>query len=187
MGDRGGMRAVVITGPGGPEVLEIRDVPAPVPGPGEVLVRVRAAGVNRADILQRKGRYPAPADSPQDIPGLEYAGEVEALGPPAPAPVRRWGGGDRVMGLVGGGACAEALVAHADTVLAAPPDLSGVPRSPGTPAPDPLVMAAAIPEVFLTAYDALVLQLGMRAGETVLIHAVSSGVGTAAVQLARAW
>ena len=76
------------------------------------------AGVNRADILQRKGRYPAPADSPQDIPGLEYAGEVEALGPPAPAPVRRWGVGDRVMGLVGGGACAVALVAHADTVLA---------------------------------------------------------------------
>src|SRR5512143_2339052 len=125
MGDRGSMRAVVITEPGGPEVLAIRDVPAPVPGRGEVLVRVRAAGVNRADVLQRKGRYPAPEGSPQDIPGLEYAGEVEALGPPAPASARRWDVGDRVMGLVGGGACAEALVAHADTVLAAPPHLSG--------------------------------------------------------------
>jgi putative PIG3 family NAD(P)H quinone oxidoreductase len=181
------MRAVIITRPGGPEVLEIRDVPEPVPGPGEVLVRVRAAGLNRADILQRKGHYPAPAGSPQDIPGLEYAGQVAALGPPAPAPVRRWSVGDRVMGLVGGGACAEGLVAHADTLLAAPPDLPGLTPSPGAPAADPLVTAAAIPEAFLTAYDALVLQLGMRAGETVLIHAVSSGVGTAAVQLARAW
>ena len=183
------MRAVVITRPGGPEVLEIRDVPAPVPGPGEVLVRVHAAGLNRADILQRKGRYPAPVGSPADIPGMEYAGEVAALGPaaPQPGPARRWAIGDRVMGLVGGGACAESLVAHVDTILPVPPGLPASPATAGGAAPDPLVSAAAIPEVFLTAYDALVLQLGMRAGQTVLIHAVSSGVGTAAVQLAKAW
>jgi putative PIG3 family NAD(P)H quinone oxidoreductase len=151
-----------------------------------VLVRVRAAGLNRADILQRRGHYPAPAGAPQDIPGLEYAGEVAALGPSAPGPVRRWTIGDRVMGLVGGGACAESLVAHADTILAVPAELAAPSPSAGGSV-DPLVAAAAIPEVFLTAYDALILQLGMRAGETVLIHAVSSGVGTAAVQLARAW
>lgn len=182
------MRAVVISRPGGPEVLELREVPAPVPGPGEVVVRVRAAGLNRADILQRKGHYPAPAGSPRDIPGLEYAGEVAALGPMAPAPVRRWSVGDRVMGLVGGGACAESLVAHADTILAVPSGLPAPPaREEGPWADAPLLSAAAIPEAFLTAYDALMLQLGLRAGETVLIHAVTSGVGTAAVQLARAW
>lgn len=173
------MRAVVIPRPGGPEVLEVRDVARPEPGPGEVLVRVAAAGLNRADILQRKGHYPAPPGSPADIPGLEYAGEVAALGPPARAP--RWRVGDRVMGVVGGGACAEYLVAHADTALPVPaawPDTAA--------SVDPLALAGAIPEAFLTAYDALVLQLGMKAGETVLVHAVASGVGTAALQLARA-
>jgi NADPH2:quinone reductase len=164
------VKAVVITRPGGPEVLALREVPAPVPGPGEILVRVRAAGLNRADVLQRKGHYPAPPGSPADIPGLEYAGDVAALGPGA----SRWRLGDRVMGLAGGGACAEYLVAHQDTALAVPE---------GWPFPE----AAAVPEVFLTAYDALVLQLGIRAGQTVLIHAVSSGVGTAAVQVAHAW
>jgi NADPH2:quinone reductase len=164
------VKAVVITRPGGPEVLALRDVAAPVPGSGEILVGVRAAGLNRADVLQRKGHYPAPPGSPADIPGLEYAGEVAALGPGA----SRWRVGDRVMGLVGGGACAERLVTPQDTAIAVPD---------GWPFPD----AAAVPEVFLTAYDALVLQLGMHAGETVLIHAVSSGVGTAAVQLAHAW
>ncbi len=176
------MRAVVITRFGGPEVLEIREVPVPEPGPGEILVRVRAAGLNRADVLQRKGRYPAPPGVPADVPGLEYAGEVAAVGPvrpgaDAPAP---WRAGDRVMGLVGGGACAEYLRTDAETAVAAPA------RWPGAPDADPLVLAAAVPEVFLTAYDAMVLQLGLRAGETVLIHAVASGVGTAAVQLAHA-
>jgi len=151
-------------------VLELRDVPAPAPGSGEILVRVGAAGLNRADVLQRRGHYPAPPGVPAEIPGLEYAGEVASQG----AGALRWHVGDRVMGLVGGGACAEYLVAHQDTAIAMPV---------GWPFPD----AAAVPEVFFTAYDALVVQLGMHAGETVLIHAVSSGVGTAAVQLAHAW
>lgn len=183
------MRAVVITRPGGPEVLEVREVATPEPGPGEVLVRVAAAGLNRADILQRKGFYPAPPGSPPDIPGMEYAGEVVALGPPAPARGRadahgtghlggasppRWSVGDRVMGLVGGGACAEYVVAHADTVLPVPSGWGWA-------------EAGAVPEVFLTAYDALVLQVAMKAGETVLVHAAASGVGTAALQLAGAW
>jgi NADPH:quinone reductase len=170
------MRAVVITRPGGPEVLELREVPAPEPGPGEVLVRVHAVGLNRADILQRKGHYPAPPGVPADIPGLEFAGEVVARS-------GRWSAGDRVMGLVAGGACAEFLVTQGDTLLEVPGDW---PASSGSDA-DPLVVAAAVPEVFLTAYDALVRQLRLAAGESVLIHAVSSGVGTAAVQLARAW
>lgn len=209
------MQAVVITRPGGPEVLELREVPQPVPGPGEILVRVAAAGLNRADILQRKGQYPAPPGSPADIPGLEYAGAVAALGPPAAAVseragdaatgaragvrAHRWRIGDRVMGLVGGGACAEYLVAHADTAIPAPDawsrtvarEVAAATASragePGHGEPEPLVLAAAVPEVFLTAYDALVLQLGMKAGETVLVHAVASGVGTAALQLVKAW
>ena len=172
------MRAVVITRPGGPEVLELREVPQPVPGPGEILVRVAAAGLNRADLLQRKGHYPAPPGSPADIPGMEYAGEVAGIGPDTP----RWRVGDHVMGLVGGGACAEFLVTHGDTAMPVPdawPAAAG-----GT---DALVLAGAVPEVFLTAYDALVLQIGLRAGETVLVHAVASGVGTAALQLVQAW
>ena len=164
------MRAIVIPRPGGPEVLEVREVPRPEPGPGEMTVRVRAAGLNRADVLQRKGHYPAPPGVPADIPGLEYAGEVAALGEGA----TRWRSGDRVMGLVAGGACAEFLVAHEDTAIAVPKGLS-------------FVEAAAVPEAFLTAYDAIIRQLHLAAGESVLIHAVSSGVGTAAVQLAHAW
>jgi NADPH:quinone reductase len=172
------VRAVVIVHSGGPEVLELRDVPVPQPGPGEVLVRVHAVGLNRADVLQRKGHYPAPPGVPADIPGLEFAGEVVALAAPAPpapgsAPgARRWSVGDRVMGLVAGGACAEFLVTRGDTLLEVTGDWPA---------------AAAVPEAFLTAYDALVRQMRLSAGESVLIHAVSSGVGTAAVQLAHAW
>lgn len=178
------MRAVVITRFGGPEVLEIREVPVPEPGPGEVLVRVHAVGLNRADILQRKGHYPAPPGVPADIPGLEFAGEVAGLGTPAfPPRARRWSVGDRVMGLVAGGACAEFLVTHWDTLLDVPGDW---PAATGSDA-DPLVLAAAVPEVFLTAYDALIRQMRLAAGESVLIHAVSSGVGTAAVQIAHCW
>lgn len=186
----GRMRAVVIARPGGPEVLEVREVAMPAPGPGELLVRVRAAGLNRADILQRLGRYPAPPGSPSDIPGLEYAGEVAALGPAPEGAAPRWRVGDRAMGLVGGGACAEYLVVHAETAIAVPEAWPGLHAADGAGSPRPerdaLVLAAAVPEVFLTAYDALVLQLGLRAGESILIQAVSSGVGTAAVQLARA-
>ncbi len=163
------MRAVVITAPGGPEVLELRDRPRPEPGAGEIRVRVRAAGLNRADLLQRRGGYPAPVGWPADVPGLEYAGEVDAVGPGA----TRWRPGDRVMGLVGGGAQAEHVVVPADEALPVPAGLDW-------PA------AAAIPEAFLTAYDALAIRGRLGAGERVLIHAVGSGVGTAAVQVARA-
>lgn len=163
------MRAIVIAKFGGPEVLELRDVPAPEPTKGEVRVRVRASAINRADLLQRMGAYPPPPDAPADIPGLELAGEVDALGPH----VRGLAVGDRVFGLVGGGAYAEYVVAHERTLAKIPDGVS-------------FTDAAAIPEAFLTAYDAMVTQCGLAAGETVLIHAVGSGVGTAAVQIAKA-
>ncbi len=163
------MRAIVIREPGGPEVLEMRDVPRPEPSRGEVRVRVRATAINRADLLQRMGVYPAPPGAPTDIPGLEIAGEVEALG----ADVAELAHGDRVMGIVGGGGYAEYVVAHART-------LARIPE--GTSFAD----AAAIPEAFLTAWDAMVAQGRLSSGETVLVHAAGSGVGTAAVQIARA-
>ncbi len=164
----GQMRAVVITEFGGPEVLRVREVPRPEPGPMEVRVRVRASGLNRADLIQRAGRYPAPPGSPKDIPGLEYSGVVEALGPG----VSLWKAGDRVMGIVGGGGCAESLVVHERAAIRVP---AGVPDD----------AAAAIPEAFMTAFDALFRQMHLSEGESVLIHAVGSGVGTAAVQLAQ--
>ena len=160
------MKAVVLTGAGGPEVLSIGEVPKPEVRPGHIRVSVRAAGLNRADLIQRRGHYPAPPGWPADIPGLEYAGEVEATRDTA-----RWRVGDRVMGLVGGGAHAEMVAVHADEALAIPEGLS-------------FAEAAAIPEVFLTAYDALVTRGRLRAGERVLIHAIGSGVGTAAAQIA---
>jgi putative PIG3 family NAD(P)H quinone oxidoreductase len=162
------MRAVVFTRPGGPEVITIGTVPTPDPGPSEVRVRVQAAGLNRADLMQRRGQYPAPPGWPADIPGLEYAGEVEEVG----ERVTRWRPGDRVMGLVGGGAQAEAVVVHEAEALRVPDRLS-------------FAEAGAIPEAFLTAYDALVTRGRLAAGERVLIHAVGSGVGTAAVQVAK--
>jgi NADPH:quinone reductase-like Zn-dependent oxidoreductase len=131
-------------------------------------VRVHAAGLNRADLIQRRGQYPAPHGWPANIPGLEYAGEVEAVRPG----VTRWKVGDRVMGLVGGGAQAEMVVVHQDEVLPIPPALS-------------YPEAAAIPEAFLTAYDALVTRARLQSGERVLIHAAGSGVGTAAAQIAK--
>ena len=164
------MRAAVITRPGGPEVLQIEDRPTPIPGPGQLLVRVHASALNRADLLQRNGQYPAPAGAPADIPGLEFAGEVATLGPG----VAEWNPGDRVFGIVAGGGNAEYLVTDAGTVAPLPLDVSSTD-------------AAAIPEAFITAYDALVRQACVVAGEAVLIHAVGSGVGLAATQLARAW
>jgi NADPH:quinone reductase len=161
------MRAVILTGAGGPEVISIGEVPKPEVKPGYIRVRVRAAGLNRADLLQRRGHDAAPPGWPADIPGLEYAGEVEAV-----RETSRWKVGDRVMGLVGGGAHAEMLVVHADEALAVPEGLS-------------FAEAAAIPEVFLTAYDALVTRGRLKPGERVLIHAVGSGVGTAAAQIAK--
>ena len=163
------MRAIAITRSGGPEVLAVVDRDLPEPSRGEVRVRVRATAVNRADLLQRMGAYPAPSDSPPDIPGLELAGEVAALGPG----VERLAIGDRVFGLVGGGAYAEAVVTHERALAKIPDGLT-------------FEQAAAIPEAFVTAHDAMVTQAGLRGGEVLLVHAAGSGVGTAAVQLGRA-
>ncbi len=162
------MRAVVHTGAGGPEVLALADRPAPEAGPGQVLVRVRAAGLNRADVLQRRGAYPAPAGWPADIPGLEYAGEVAGVGDG----VTSWRMGDRVMGLVGGGGHAEYVAVGAGEAIAVPDGLGWE-------------EAAAIPEAFLTAWDALALRARLREGERLLVHAVGSGLGTALIQLAK--
>ena len=162
------MKAVVITRAGGPEVLELLERPKPEPGLHQIRVRVRASALNRADLMQRQGNYPPPPGAPADIPGLEYAGEVDALGPSA----SMWQIGQRVMGIVGGGAHAEFVCVHEREVLPMPGNASWE-------------QGAAIPEVFLTAYDALFRQLDARLGERVLVHAIGSGVGTAALQLAR--
>jgi putative PIG3 family NAD(P)H quinone oxidoreductase len=162
------MRAVVITSPGDPDVLELHERPIRDPGRGEVRVRVRAAGLNRADLLQRRGLYPPPPGWPEDIPGLEYAGAVEAVG----EGVDYWKLGDPVMGLVGGGGYAEYVVVPEREAVRIPEGLS-------------FEEAAAVPEVFITAHDALFTQLGLGLGERLLIHAVGSGVGTAALQLAK--
>ena len=159
------MRAVVITGYGGPEVLQVIEVPEPLPGPGEVLVDVVSSALNRADLLQRMGLYPGP-QMEHEVPGLEFAGRVSAVG----EGVTRWSEGNEVMGITGGAAHAERLVVHADQAVRVPV---------GTP----LEMAGALPEVFITAWDALVLQGGLREGGTALVHAGASGVGTAAIQL----
>jgi putative PIG3 family NAD(P)H quinone oxidoreductase len=144
----------------------------PVPGDGEVLVRVRGAGLNGADMMQRRGLYPAPPGSPQDIPGMELAGEVVALGPHPPG-VERFALGDRVMAIVGGGGQAELAVVHERQLM---------------PVPDALdwPSAGGLPEVFVTAHDALFTQAGLRPGERLLVHGGAGGVGTAAIQLALA-
>ena len=163
------MRAAVITRFGGPEVLEILDVPRPLPRDGEVLVRVRASALNRADIMQRQGRYPAPPGAPADILGMEIAGEVVEVGRGA----GRWTIGDRVFGIVGGGGNAEFVVARESELARIPDKLSWE-------------EAAAVPEAFITAHDALVTLARMQSGESVLVHAIGSGVGLAAAQLVRA-
>jgi NADPH2:quinone reductase len=146
--------------------IEISEHPDPEPGVGECLVRVRGAGINGADLLQRAGHYPAPPGSPQDIPGLELAGEVAALGPGA----ERFSEGDRVMAIVGGGGQAELAVVHERQLM---------------PVPDGLDWAEAggLPEVFCTAHDAIFSQGGLKAGERLLVHGGAGGVGTAAIQL----
>ncbi len=149
--------------------LTIEEHSDPAPGAGEALVRVRAAGLNGADMMQRRGRYPAPPGAPQDIPGLELAGEVAALGPG----VTRFAQGDRVMAIVAGGGQAELAVVH-ERVLMRVPD--------GVDWPE----AGGIPEVFTTAHDALFTQAGLAPGERLLVHGAAGGVGTAAVQLGRA-
>jgi NADPH:quinone reductase len=146
----------------------MRQVHAPTPDQRELFVRVAASALNRADLLQCRGLYPAPPGSPENIPGLEYAGEVIATGDD----VTQWSVGDRVMGIVGGGAAAEFLCVHEEEALPVPTGLSSV-------------EAAAIPEAYLTAYDAAVLQGGLSTGQWVAVNAVGSGVGTALVQIAR--
>jgi putative PIG3 family NAD(P)H quinone oxidoreductase len=164
------MKAVVIEKPGGVEGLVILEVETPAPPTADrVRVRVRAAALNRADILQRMGRYPAPPGYPQDIPGMEFAGEVEEVG----AAVRTWKVGQRVFGITGGGAQAEYVVAPASHLAEVPDNLDWA-------------EAAAVPEVFITAHDALFTRAKLHLGETVLVHAAGSGVGTAVMQLAGA-
>jgi NADPH2:quinone reductase len=164
------MRAVVINSFGGVEGIALQDIPTPPPPTADrVRIRVHAAGLNRADIMQREGKYPAPPGYPENIPGLEFAGEVEAVG----EAVHAWRTGDRVFGITAGGAQAEFVVVPESNMARIPKELDWN-------------QAAAMPEVFITAHDALFTRAQLQMGERVLIHAAGSGVGTAAVQLAHA-
>ena len=162
------MRAVVITHPGGPEVMELRDVPDPVPGDGEALVRVTAAGVNRADLLQRQGLYPPPPGA-SPYPGMECSGVVAALG----ADVTGWQVGGEVCALLAGGGYAELVAVPAGQLLPVPPGVS-------------VTDAAALPEVACTVHDAIVRQACLAPGETLLVHGGGGGIGTMAIQLGKA-
>ena len=161
------MQAVICTGTGGPEVLALQDVPAPMPGPREVLLDVRATALNRADLLQRRGLYPPPPGA-SEILGLECSGVIAALGPGA----ERFAIGARVMALLAGGGYAEQVVVHEDVLLPVPERLS-------------FEEAAAVPEAFLTASEALLVEAELSAGQRVLVTAAASGVGSAAVQIAK--
>ena len=163
------MRALVITKPGGPEVLAVEDRPKPNPTGDELLVRVAAAGLNRADLLQREGHYPPPAGIAADIPGLEFAGVVESVGPE----VRSLSAGRRVFGLVGGAAQAEYVITREALAMSVPDSVDDI-------------SAGAVAEAYITAHDALFAHGSLAAGERVLVHAVGSGVGIAALQLAKA-
>lgn len=160
------MRAIVFAGVGGPEVMRLEERPDPVPGHGEVLVAARFAALNTADLAQRAGHYPAPPGAPQDVPGLEVAGVVAAVG----AAVRDFAEGDRVFGLVGGGGLADRVVAHERHLARVPDALSDE-------------EAAAVPEAFITAHDATVTQAGLGLGDVLLVNGANGGVGTAAVQI----
>ena len=163
------MRAVVLRSHGGPDVLQFEDVASPVIGEQDVLVTVAATALNRADLLQRMGFYPNPFPSGPEIPGLEFAGTVTAIG----EKVIAWSVGDRVMGITSGGAYAEQLAIHERQAMAVPSGMS-------------LQDAAGIPEVFITAWDALVVQGGLTSGRWARVHAGASGVGTAAIQICKA-
>jgi putative PIG3 family NAD(P)H quinone oxidoreductase len=163
------MRAVVLRSHGGPDVLQFEDVASPIIGEQDILVTVAATALNRADLLQRMGFYPNPFPSGPEIPGLEFAGTVAAIG----EKVTAWSVGDRVMGITSGGAYAEQLAIHERQAMAVPSDLS-------------LQDAAGIPEVFITAWDALVVQGGLTSGRWAMVHAGASGVGTAAIQICKA-
>jgi NADPH2:quinone reductase len=162
------MRAVAISEPGAPEVLQAVSAPTPEPGESEVLVRVHAAGVNRPDVLQRLGMYPVPADA-DPLPGLEVAGEVVATGENA----SRWRSGDKVMALCHGGGYAEYCRVNENHCLPVPATLS-------------MVEAAAIPETYFTVWYNVFMRAGLDAGESMLVHGGSSGIGTTAIQLAKA-
>jgi NADPH2:quinone reductase len=164
------VKAVIITRHGGIEGLEVREVETPAgPTADRVRVRVRAAGLNRADVLQRMGHYPAPPGYPPDIPGMEFAGEVDEVG----EEVRTWKPGQRVFGITAGGAQAEYIIVPENHLAEVPANLDWT-------------EAAAVPEVFITAHDALFTRANLHPGETMLVHAAGSGVGTAAIQLTRA-
>ena len=163
------MRAVVLREHGGPEVLQFEDVASPVIGEQDILVTVAATALNRADLLQRMGFYPNPFPSGPEIPGLEFAGTVAAIG----HKVTVWAVGDRVMGITSGGAYAEQLAINERQAMAVPSGMS-------------LHDAAGIPEVFITAWDALVVQGGLTSGRWAMVHAGASGVGTAAIQICKA-
>ncbi len=162
-------RAIQIVGKGDVSALQMGETMVRVPGPSELLVEIGAAGLNRADVLQRKGFYPAPAGVVADVPGLEYAGTVAAVG----EGVSSFAVGAKVMGIVAGGAMATHIVVHEREAIPVPAGMS-------------VVDAAAIPEVFLTAFDALFVQADLRMGQTAVLHAVASGVGSAALQLVNA-
>ncbi len=163
------MTAIGISAPGGPEVLVPEERPVPTPGAGEILVKVAAAGVNRPDVMQRQGLYPPPKGAP-DIPGLEISGEVVALGPGA----KRWKIGDKVMALVIGGGYAEFCLAHEGHALPVPAGIS-------------LIEAAAVPETFFTVWHNVFERGGLKSSETLLVHGGTSGIGTTAIQLAKAF
>jgi putative PIG3 family NAD(P)H quinone oxidoreductase len=154
----------------GDNVVAVLEHPTPDPGPGDVRVRVHGAGLNRADLIQRAGLYPAPPGSPPDIPGLEFSGVIDAVG----AEVDDLHDGDAVFGIAGGGGQAEFVIVPAEHCARVPPGLD-------------LVAMGGVPEAFVTAHDAMITRARARAGEWVLIHAVGSGVGTAALQLAKSW
>ena len=164
------MKAIVIEAPGGPDVLVVKDRPLPAPGPGEILVRVAAAGVNRPDVSQRLGKYPPPAGAPQDVPGLEIAGTVAALGDGA----ARYSLGDRVCALVAGGGYAEYCAVHESNALPVPAGLS-------------MTEAAAIPETFFTVWTNVFQRGHLAHGETLLVHGGSSGIGTTSIMLGKAF
>lgn len=164
------MRAVLIEGSAGIDSVRVGEVSEPEPLGGELVVRVRAAGLNRSDLLQARGMYPAPAGVPESIPGLEFAGEVVALGRGCTGDVKS---GDRVMGIVGGGGLAEFAAIHERMALRVTNELSWE-------------EAASIPEAFITAHDALITRGCLQPGESVLVHAAGGGVGLAAVQVANA-
>jgi NADPH2:quinone reductase len=163
------MTAIAIRAPGGPEMLVPEQRPVPAPGPGEILVKVAAAGVNRPDVRQRQGNYPPPKGA-TDIPGLEIAGEVARLG----AGTTRWRAGDKVCALVVGGGYAQYCLAYENHALPVPPQLS-------------MVEAAAIPETFFTCWQNMFMRAEFKAGDWVLVHGGTSGIGTSAIMLAKAF